>query len=397
MLTAADLSSIPDPRVRSMVQDLAGYQQANAGQWGALSNNMLGRLSGMSDPGSQTDAMAPRLNTMAGANRGRVSATPAGAGPTTQQPAASLRQAPRLARDHSRENPDYVNVHDDLEFVNPSGRQVPFRQLRSDLERQHGGDQTKVEADLRREYGVVPTADATGARNGWAIHSQRLTPESRDQVGALRAAANNPPGADFAMRNGAFGILPDMSMRGLGSLGGGLGLLSMGSAMLGATDGIQFQLRKQMRSVASNFGDYSMISLINSPGISIESLIYYFMAYMSDKYEDKLREKMEEIVIQEQRERRMQQRRDAAEMIGGILSIGGVFNPVGTAAGMVVKQGAEMINSVEGALAGGSKSTTVLMQEVQILIQNWKMIMDMHSNVSKTLHEMAMTAVRNIR
>jgi len=38
-----------------------------------------------------------------------------------------------------------------------------------------------------------------------------------------------------------------------------------------------------------------------------------------------------------------------------------------------------------------------LLQEVQILMQNWKMITDMSSNLSKTLHEMAMTAVRNIR
>lgn len=37
------------------------------------------------------------------------------------------------------------------------------------------------------------------------------------------------------------------------------------------------------------------------------------------------------------------------------------------------------------------------MAEVQAHIQNWKVTMDMTSNVSKTLHEMAMTAVRNIR
>ena len=37
------------------------------------------------------------------------------------------------------------------------------------------------------------------------------------------------------------------------------------------------------------------------------------------------------------------------------------------------------------------------MQEVQILVQNWKMITDMTSNLSKSLHEMAMTAVHNIR
>jgi hypothetical protein len=38
-----------------------------------------------------------------------------------------------------------------------------------------------------------------------------------------------------------------------------------------------------------------------------------------------------------------------------------------------------------------------LHEEVKVLVENWKMITDMTSNVSRTLHEMGNTAVRNIR
>ncbi|MEZ0310397.1 MAG: hypothetical protein ACAI38_01400 [Myxococcota bacterium] len=382
-----------DPAVQQIVAN--SLQHANGTtDYNAQSNSVLSRMFGTASP---TDQMAPRLVTR---DRQGRAASAAPTGTVTEPPAASVTEAPRIVRNgQTSADPNFVNIHNDTQFINAAGQQVPFSQLRSELQQRHGGDARKVDEELRREHGVVPTVNAQGQPQGFAIHTMRLEPASRDAVGALRSAAANGtvPGGDMAARNalGGLGNIPGMgTMRGMG---GGLGLLSMGSAMLGATDGIQFQLRKQMRSVASNFGDYNMLSLINSPGISIESLIYYFMAYMSDKYEDKLREKMEEVVIQEQRERRMQQRRDAAEMVGGILSIGGIFNPVGMAAGMAVKQFGEMVNGVEGALSGGSKSTTVLMQEVQILIQNWKMIMDMTSNVSKTLHEMAMTAVRNIR
>ncbi len=357
---------------------LANAQAATAGgmDWASLSGRFGQGVFG----GGATDQMAPRLVTQ---NRrtGAATATPSGA-PEATLPMSRINEKPRLRSQPDRENENFVNIHEDT-LVTEGGRSVPLSQLRRDM-RAAGKTDDEIRNHLLSEHRISETVDARGNPAGFAIHSAGLTQDSRDAVGRIRQQSQMFAGSDMAMRN-------------MGGMAAGVGLLSFGSAMLGATDGIQFQMRKQMRSVASNFGDYNMLSLINSPGISIESLIYYFMAYMSDKYEDKLREKMEEVVIQEQRERRMQQRRDAAEMVGGILSIGGIFNPVGMAAGMAVKQFGEMINGVEGALSGGSKSTTVLMQEVQILIQNWKMIMDMTSNVSKTLHEMAMTAVRNIR
>jgi hypothetical protein len=36
-------------------------------------------------------------------------------------------------------------------------------------------------------------------------------------------------------------------------------------------------------------------------------------------------------------------------------------------------------------------------EEVKVLVESWKMTTDMTSNLSRTLHEMANTAVRNIR
>lgn len=38
-----------------------------------------------------------------------------------------------------------------------------------------------------------------------------------------------------------------------------------------------------------------------------------------------------------------------------------------------------------------------LRKEVEVLVENWKMMTDMTSNLSRTLHEMSNTAVRNIR
>ncbi len=373
-------------------------------------SQLISGFSGIANPGAATRSAPPRgpapTLSFTSNHQGQQDAAIAAAttpapgtpAPSVSTPAQALTQKPRLASAPGVEDADHIIVPDNAQFRRANGTQASFGEIRSEIEAAEP-DVGRRNARLQSELGVVPTVDATGRQNGFAIHNSRMTAESRSVVDGLRSAGN-VPGADMALRNGGFDFAAlggGQNLRGMGTAAMGLGALSIGSALTGAAEGMQFQLRKQMRSVASNFGDSNMIAMINSPGISIESLIYYFMAYMSDKYEDKLREKMEEVVIQEQRERRMQQRREAAEMIGGILSIGGVFNPAGQVASMGVKAFGEFVNGVDGALSGSSKSTTVLMQEVQILIQNWKMIMDMTSNVSKTLHEMAMTAVRNIR
>lgn len=398
-MSADFLNGLP-PGVRNIVNQgqavhdgTYDYSALQRQFWGIGQNPNAARAAAA----QQQDQVAPTVS-FTSTHQGQQDATIAGAapgGPAVTAPASTLTQKPRLASAPGVEDADHVRVVGNAQFRRANGQQASFDTIRGEIEAAEPAGPGRDQRMLN-ELGVVPTVNAAGQRDGWAIHNSRLTTESRQVIDGLRSAGN-VPGADMSLRNGGFDFGGGGNLRNMGFAATGMGALSIGSALTGAAEGMQFQLRKQMRSVASNFGDSNMIAMINSPGISIESLIYYFMAYMSDKYEDKLREKMEEVVIQEQRERRMQQRRDAAEMIGGILSIGGVFNPAGQVASMGVKAFGEFVNGVDASLSGSSKSTTVLMQEVQILIQNWKMIMDMTSNVSKTLHEMAMTAVRNIR
>ena len=53
--------------------------------------------------------------------------------------------------------------------------------------------------------------------------------------------------------------------------------------------------------------------------------------------------------------------------------------------------------AVKDALSGTTKSSTVLMQEVQMLMHKWKQVNELMSNLMKAMHDMAMTPIRNLR
>ena len=53
--------------------------------------------------------------------------------------------------------------------------------------------------------------------------------------------------------------------------------------------------------------------------------------------------------------------------------------------------------AVKDSMDGNMKSSTVLMQEVQMLMHKWKQLNEMLSNLMKSLHDMAMTPIRNMR
>ncbi len=194
-----------------------------------------------------------------------------------------------------------------------------------------------------------------------------------------------------------------------GTLGALPGMMHMGSYGTMATaaqamgqDGLAFKLRSQMRSIASDYQDTTMIDMINNSSMSIEDLVFYFLSYMTGKYEQKLREKMEETALQEKLERRQQRRKDEAQMKGGL--IGGVLGMVpgvGTGVGNMVSTGMQMqaqkVNDIDTAINGTGKSSTLLANEIQVLMNKWKQLTEMMSNIIKTMHEMAMTPIRNIR
>jgi hypothetical protein len=52
---------------------------------------------------------------------------------------------------------------------------------------------------------------------------------------------------------------------------------------------------------------------------------------------------------------------------------------------------------IKDALNGNTKSSTILMQEVQMLMHKWKQMNEMLSNLMKAMHDMAMTPIRNMR
>ena len=113
-----------------------------------------------------------------------------------------------------------------------------------------------------------------------------------------------------------------------------------------------------------------------------------------DKYDKKLREKMEETAIAEKRERERQREMDKARMLGGIASI---VPGVGPIIGSGIEMVAQEKIRIKDALNGGTRSSTILMQEVQMLMQKWQRINEMVSNLLKSLHDMAMTSIRNLR
>ncbi len=208
---------------------------------------------------------------------------------------------------------------------------------------------------------------------------------------------------------GALSITNGTDMGNIAGFAGGAAIAGFANTM--GLEGLAFSAKKIMRGQLARYQDRSMSEMINNPGIPIEDLIFYFMAFMSEKYENKLREKMEEARIAETRERERELTKDTFRMAGGILSAGAMG--AGTLAGglmggmaamqagqtitMMADAAANRVNAVRDALNGNAKSSTILMSEVQILMQKWKQLTEMLSNMSKNLHDLAMAPIRNLR
>lgn len=335
---------------------------------------------------------------------------------TTGQPVTESPPSPDTVKVNGKPRSDLVRIDDNTTLDRIGSRTVTMGTIRGYQEAaQRSGNQARIDAanQMQARYGVIqigtqggkavyaaprstvaraasienggeetPLAGGNGGGSGTNTGSSAIPGFGGDINGMLRSIT----GASTA--GGVSGIAGGLS--GLGSTGSILGAGALG---LGATRGMAFQMNKVVRSVAASYSDSQFIGMLHS-GLNIEALIYYFMAYASDKYDKKLREKMEEWTLAEQQQDAMERNKSVASTLSGILSLAG---PAGIAAGYAVTAGVDAYNRASSALSGSTKSSTVLMQEVQILIQQWKVVQDLTSNLSKDLHDMAMTAVRNLR
>ncbi|MEL6759002.1 MAG: hypothetical protein AAFP04_01245 [Myxococcota bacterium] len=127
-----------------------------------------------------------------------------------------------------------------------------------------------------------------------------------------------------------------------------------------------------------------LIHMIDHGNVPIEQLLSMIMIHVAENQDEKLRNKLEEMIVAEQNEAR----REATEGIGNI-----VESVYGESTDAYVAE----LQAADAQLNGETKSQTVLMQEVQYITQQWQQIMELMSNMNKSLHDMAMTPIRNLR
>jgi hypothetical protein len=201
-ITNEYLNGLDHPGLRNVVSDSNRWVN---GQFDFLGQtNAAARAAGLASAptAAARDAIAPRLVTRSRFGTAKADQTAANT-PAAQEPASTVTGPVRVARRPTEDTNDYVRIHGDAQLVNAQGQQVSFAQLRQDLEREPGAAPASVERKLMSDFGVQATVDSSGQRNGWAIHRSRLTPESREAVGAVGPANTNFPGGDMAMRNAA--------------------------------------------------------------------------------------------------------------------------------------------------------------------------------------------------
>ncbi|MBI5509371.1 MAG: hypothetical protein HY903_11520 [Deltaproteobacteria bacterium] len=243
-----------------------------------------------------------------------------------------------------------------------------------------------------------------GGKGGAAVGALGTLPMMAVAALALKSTAGGgalAPGLVGLGGAGAAGYLGNFGS----AAGWGLGATAMG---LAGMDGMAYNMKKQMRSYADQSKMDSLIAMCNNPGIPIEDLIAMFMAQMADTYENKLREKLEETARAEKRENEREREKDQGRMVSSSISALGsmaaIIPGVGTGVAMAAQAGGMFYNqytdakiAAKDAAGGHTKSSTILMQEVQILMNTWKQVNELLSNLAKTMNDMAMTPIRNLR
>lgn len=335
-----------------------------------------------------------------------------------------------LGRVMNEKDPKYVSA------ANPEGFRFP--ELRQSLVEKHKLTQTldgrwlaPVQSRSAGNVGdLIPgLTSASGALTGTVATQADVGQSSMDYVnrssflmpamtvdglatGGLAGLAGG-----FLMSNALKSTMAGSGVTGLSMSAGAMGSMSWSTKALGTVgtvgsvvgsafgldmSGMQFNTQAIIQSEMRQYKLDNLMGTIDNPGVSIESLIFMFMAAMGDQYEEKLREKMKETCIAEKTEERINNRNRKADMTAGLAQgIGSMFGPlggmIGGMAGQTVKAGASKLNQLEAGLNGKTKSSTMLMQEVQMLMHKWKQLNEMMSNLLKAMHDMAMTPIRNLR
>jgi len=177
----------------------------------------------------------------------------------------------------------------------------------------------------------------SGLHGGASVRPRRLVP-----------VADNPEAFATPLPESYRAALESASLPTLESIGSSLTT----QASLYATGKTEVVSSTSTSTSTSSSSSSSILDILNDPSLSIEDKIALFMAAMSENYEQALEDKMEEAAAAEQ-----------AEAAGTTTS---------------------------------GKSSTILMQEVQILTQKWKQMTELSSTLLKTLHDTAMSIIRRI-
>lgn len=189
---------------------------------------------------------------------------------------------------------------------------------------------------------------------------------------------------------GAFSLMPSTTlMPGLHVNSGAIAGLSYAVEGVGSVMGAP-GLAFRARSVRENMIDIqkteAVIGTIRNSAIPIEYLIMVVLAHVYDSADKRMRLKLEEIMIAEQMERRREMRQ----------SIIDIFEPI-PVAGQIARLAGAAADKVDGMFSGNLKSQAVLTAELQHMFQILKQLMELLSNMSKTMHDMAMVPIRNLR
>lgn len=194
--------------------------------------------------------------------------------------------------------------------------------------------------------------------------------------GSIAGAATMAPSVSFAP------ILPGLPIGGTMAVTYGV---EAGARLLGAP-GMAFRMRHIRETALQIQKDEFMISQVRNSGLPIEYLLMVVMGHVYESSDKRMRLKMEELLVAQQLERRQELRDSLLDVVENI-------PVVGSWAGLA-KAG---VDKLEGVMNGDIKSSTVLMQELQHLFQMLKVFMELISNMSKNIHDMAMTPIRNLR
>ncbi|MEM6730002.1 MAG: hypothetical protein AAF658_00515 [Myxococcota bacterium] len=162
-----------------------------------------------------------------------------------------------------------------------------------------------------------------------------------------------------------------------------LGIIAEDARSIGATS-LASQAERVENQILQIANTDSLLALIDEGNLTVEQLISVVMLHSAQQYEEQLRDKMEEVVIAEQSE----VKRSATE---------GLSDVVSTVFGESTEAWVAEIQAADAQLQADTPSQTVLMQELQFMTQQWQQVMELTSNLHKSLHDMAMTPIRNLR